>query len=84
MYTKLFTLAALATAALAAPQGITNSCNVGVQHCCNQVQTVGSQTVQNLISKGLIGADVALGDVGALVGLSCTPVSVLALSGNNW
>ncbi|KDR75963.1 hypothetical protein GALMADRAFT_140195 [Galerina marginata CBS 339.88] len=72
---------ALALPVLAAATAIPRDgdCNTGSIQCCNQIQSSTSQTVAQLA--GLLGID--LGSLGALVGLSCSPISVLGVGGNS-
>ncbi|KAG6848768.1 hypothetical protein H0H93_014268, partial [Arthromyces matolae] len=54
------------------------SCSTEKQQCCNSVQDAKSSGVAEIVHS-LLG--VAVEDVTAQVGLTCTPISVLAISG---
>ncbi|KAG6835099.1 hypothetical protein H0H93_004839 [Arthromyces matolae] len=54
------------------------SCSTQNQQCCNSVQDATSPGVAEIVHS-LLG--VAVEDVTAQVGLTCTPISVLAISG---
>ncbi|PPQ70599.1 hypothetical protein CVT26_013198 [Gymnopilus dilepis] len=55
------------------------NCDTGSTMCCNQVQNSTSEGVVQLASE--LGLD--LGDLGALVGLSCSAISILGFGGNS-
>ncbi|PPR08287.1 hypothetical protein CVT24_001124 [Panaeolus cyanescens] len=59
--------------------GNNNACNTGEVKCCNQLQTQAEYPLTSLL--GLLG--VVLGPVTALIGSDCSPLSVLAISGNS-
>ncbi|KAF8661474.1 hypothetical protein AX16_001311 [Volvariella volvacea WC 439] len=61
----------VASAAVLPRQG---NCNTGSLQCCNSVQSSTSTTVAQLA--GLLGID--LGSITGLVGLTCSPLSILA------
>ncbi|KAH7883461.1 hydrophobin 2 [Phlebopus sp. FC_14] len=81
MFSRLATLAlpiaALAAVVAAGPakRGTipASQCNTGDLSCCNQVESASDPTVTTLAS--LLG--IVLGPVDALVGLSCTPITVI-------
>ncbi|THU77680.1 hydrophobin-domain-containing protein [Dendrothele bispora CBS 962.96] len=54
-------------------------CNTGSLQCCNSVQKASSSGVGLLL--GLLG--VVLGDVNVLVGVTCSPLSVIGVGGNS-
>ncbi|KAI6142665.1 hydrophobin-3 precursor [Pisolithus tinctorius] len=77
MFSRIFAVAALAALAIAGPlevRGGSSQCNTGTLSCCSQVQTVCD--VQNLFSASGLTAVAASVPVSALVGVSCTPVTV--------
>ncbi|KAK7460570.1 sc3 hydrophobin [Stygiomarasmius scandens] len=66
----------------APPQTTTISagqCNTGSIQCCNSVQKASSSSVGLLL--GLLG--VVLGDLNVLVGVTCSPISVIGVGGNS-
>lgn len=85
MQFKLSALATLAVATLAVatparrnePAG---QCSTGELQCCDSVQAANSDAVSKLL--GLLG--VVVQDVTALVGLTCSPISVIGVGGNSW
>lgn len=90
MNTKLFVLASLATAAVAAvgnapvsDRDIVLSCNSINQQCCNSVQEANPTVVQTILSfVGLFGISQNVGPITSLIGIGCSPVSVIG--GNSW
>ena len=82
MFAKLFTLSALAILAAATPalaQGA--SCSTGAIQCCQTVDTANSTAIAPIL--GALG--IVVQDVNALVGLGCSPISVVGVgSGNAW
>ncbi|TFY64146.1 hypothetical protein EVG20_g6047 [Dentipellis fragilis] len=50
-----------------------SQCNTGPVQCCNSVQSASSSSASDLL--GLLG--IVLQDVNALVGIDCTPISVI-------
>ncbi|KAF5351085.1 hypothetical protein D9756_008354 [Leucocoprinus leucothites] len=84
MFSKiaLFVTSAFVLAAVAAPGGPIggSSCNAGPVQCCNTVQSAkdSSGPLQALL--GLIGVNLA--DTTANIGVTCTPLSVIGVSGN--
>lgn len=85
MFTKLFTVAALAATVIAVPTGDSNKCNVGAVQCCNSVQQANSQAVQGLASiHSAISAALSEAPVTAPVGITCSPIDIAAIGGNSW
>lgn len=74
MFAKVFTIASLAILAVATPAPVPTDgqCNTGELQCCNSVQKADSAAVAPLL--GLLG--IVLQDVNALVGVTCSPISV--------
>ncbi|TFK38443.1 fungal hydrophobin-domain-containing protein [Crucibulum laeve] len=59
---------------------ITSSqCTTGPVQCCNSVQAANSAAASALL--GLLG--VVVDDVTALVGITCTPITVIGVGGNS-
>ncbi|KAF9558360.1 fungal hydrophobin [Agrocybe pediades] len=56
-----------------------NQCNTGSIQCCNSVQSASSSSVAGLL--GLLG--VVVGSVTGLVGVTCSPISVIGIAGNS-
>ncbi|KAK0200386.1 fungal hydrophobin [Desarmillaria ectypa] len=54
-----------------------SSCSSGNLQCCNSVQSGNSNAVSVLL--GLLG--VVLSDVTALVGITCTPITIVGVGG---
>ncbi|KAK7464764.1 sc3 hydrophobin [Stygiomarasmius scandens] len=81
-FTRLASLAALATLAVATPtrrNEPASSCTTGPIQCCNSVESASSSSVTKLI--GLLG--IVLQDVNVLVGLTCDPISVIGVGGDS-
>ncbi|KAL1713286.1 fruiting body protein SC1 [Schizophyllum commune] len=78
-----FSLALLALPVLAAasavPRGGAGQCNTGPVQCCNTVTKSDDKQVTNLL--GPLG--LSLGSVTGLVGLNCSPLSVIGVGGNS-
>lgn len=76
-----------------------SQCNTGPIQCCNQVQSVSSHRVMhtdiiltrsntsqansNSISTLLALLGISVGDITGLVGVSCSPISVVGIGGNS-
>ncbi|KAF8897799.1 hydrophobin-251 [Infundibulicybe gibba] len=73
----------LATLAVATPTRRTDTpasqCNTGDLQCCNSAQAADSSSIAGLLS--LLG--IVVQDVTALVGVNCSPISVIGISGNS-
>ncbi|KAK1231450.1 hypothetical protein PQX77_005430 [Marasmius sp. AFHP31] len=73
-FNKLFAVSSLATLAVATPlQSRAGSCNTGPIQCCNSVTSAKDPVASLLI--GLLG--IVLQDVNVLVGLTCSPITVI-------
>ncbi|TFK70620.1 fungal hydrophobin [Pluteus cervinus] len=57
----------------------TGNCNTGSISCCNSVQSSDSTAVTSLA--GLLG--IVLPEITGLIGLSCSPLSILGAGGNS-
>ncbi|TFK65625.1 fungal hydrophobin [Pluteus cervinus] len=84
MFSKVVSVALLPLLASAAvlprqTQGPTGNCNTGSVQCCNSVQSSSATSVTQLA--GLLGID--LGSITGLIGLSCSPLSILGAGGNS-
>ncbi|EAU87424.1 CoH1 [Coprinopsis cinerea okayama7 len=85
MQFKFLSTVALATLAVAAPAPTDptpippSQCNTGPIQCCNTV-TQASNPVAGLLL-GLLG--IVLQDLNVLVGLTCSPISIIGLPGNS-
>ncbi|KAI3609084.1 hydrophobin [Moniliophthora roreri] len=84
MQFKLFSLAALATLAAATPTRRggqpASSCSTGPIECCNTVTNAGDPAAAGILS--LIG--VVVQDLNVVVGLTCSPVTVIGAGGSGW
>ncbi|KIJ63785.1 hypothetical protein HYDPIDRAFT_91631 [Hydnomerulius pinastri MD-312] len=73
MFARVFALLPLALLASASHLEARDQCNTGAINCCNSVQTL-SQANSILTQFNLVDAAAA---VGGLVGLTCTPITVV-------
>ena len=83
MQFKVFALLAVgATATLAAATGSSpsNQCNTGSAQCCQSTGQASDPSISNLL--GLLG--IAVQGVTALVGVTCSPITVIGVSGTSW
>ncbi|KAK7030937.1 sc3 hydrophobin [Paramarasmius palmivorus] len=82
MQYKLFSLATLATLAAATPTRRggepASSCSTGPIECCNTVTNASDPSATKIL--GLLG--IVLQDLNVLVGLTCTPVTVIGAGGS--
>ncbi|KAK7464756.1 hypothetical protein VKT23_005963 [Stygiomarasmius scandens] len=81
-FTRLASLAAIATLAVATPtrrNEPASSCSTGPIQCCNTVTDAGDPAAAKVL--GLLG--IVIQDVTAVVGLTCTPISVIGVGGNS-
>ncbi|KAI9063614.1 fungal hydrophobin [Trametes sanguinea] len=80
----------LAILAVAMPGGTTpapaptggnsgSTCSTGALQCCNSVQSADSASITAIL--GLLG--IVLGDLTGLVGLGCSPISVVGVGSGN-
>ncbi|TEB20991.1 hydrophobin 3 [Coprinellus micaceus] len=58
-----------------------SQCNTGPIQCCNSTQATDSLTPITQSLLGLLG--IAVGSIDALVGLTCSPISIIGLPGNS-
>ncbi|KAI9573474.1 hydrophobin [Boletus coccyginus] len=79
MFARVFALLPLALLVSATHLEARDQCNTSDQNCCNSVQSV-DQASSFLSECGLL--EVAT-EVGALVGLNCSPLSVVGVAGNS-
>lgn len=56
-----------------------SQCNTGDIQCCNSVQSASSSPVTLLL--GLLG--IVLSDLNVLVGITCSPLSIIGIGGNS-
>ncbi|KAJ3714373.1 hydrophobin 2 [Lentinula raphanica] len=76
-----FVSAVLATLAVATPAPRTepaSSCSTGDLQCCNSVEAANSASAAAILS--LLG--IVVQDVTALVGLTCSPITVIGVGSN--
>lgn len=80
-FKALATLVLGATATLAAATGSpSNQCNTGSAQCCQSTGQATDPSIATLL--GLLG--VAVQGVTALVGVTCSPISIIGVSGTSW
>ncbi|KAJ3541452.1 hypothetical protein NM688_g6079 [Phlebia brevispora] len=60
---------------LEARQDPTSQCNTGSIQCCSQTESASSESASFLL--GLLG--IVLEDITALIGLDCSPISVIGV-----
>ncbi|KLO09115.1 fungal hydrophobin [Schizopora paradoxa] len=70
--TKTVTVTSTATAT-------TSQCNTGSLQCCNSVQSASTPSVASLL--GLLG--IVVGSVTGQVGVTCSPLTIIGVSGNS-
>ncbi|KAL0947628.1 hypothetical protein HGRIS_013716 [Hohenbuehelia grisea] len=78
MFSKLVVFSALATLAAATPVRRAE-CSTGPIQCCNSTTTAGDKSLSTLF--GLLG--IVVSDVTAIVGVGCSPISVIGVGGNS-
>lgn len=82
------TTLAVATLAVATParrndgSGPSNQCNTGTLQCCDSTQTAASASSSLLGLLGLLG--VVVGSVTGLIGVTCSPITAVGISGTSW
>jgi hypothetical protein len=81
MFFNAVAFSALITLAIAGATP-TNQCNTGPVQCCNTMEDSKSMSKDTKKLVGLANFDVK--NLTGKIGTDCTPVSVLALSGNKW
>ncbi|PIL27536.1 hypothetical protein GSI_10687 [Ganoderma sinense ZZ0214-1] len=76
-----FTTLALPLLAVATPVELAarQSCSTGSQQCCNS--TVAANSASANLILGLLG--IVLGDLTGLIGLDCSPISVIGVGTGN-
>ncbi|KAJ3737833.1 hydrophobin 2 [Lentinula guzmanii] len=77
-----FVTAVFATLAAATPTPRTEpagSCSTGPVQCCNTVESANSSGIAGIL--GLLG--VVLEDLDVLVGVTCSPITVIGASGSS-
>lgn len=88
MFSKQFILVAtaLTTLAVATPTDMTrrttpaSSCTTGSVSCCNTSGTAKDES----IAKELALLGIVVDDVDALIGVSCSPITVIGAGGASW
>ncbi|KAF8963575.1 fungal hydrophobin-domain-containing protein [Flammula alnicola] len=73
----VFALPLLAAASVLPRQS--GDCDTGSLNCCQSTQSSSTTSITELA--GLLG--IALPDLGALVGLNCSPLDILGIGGNS-
>lgn len=58
----------------------TSSCSTGTINCCNSSTTADDKSIAGLL--GLL--NIVIGDITALVGISCSPITVIGAGGASW
>ncbi|THU79908.1 fungal hydrophobin [Dendrothele bispora CBS 962.96] len=85
MQFKLFVAASLASLVAAVPAGNVTStvtskkCNTGSLQCCQSIQKASEAPASNIL--GVLG--IAVQDANIPVGLTCDPISVIGVGGQN-
>ena len=78
MFSKLFTATTILAAATAA---LAQSCSTGALQCCDTVEKASDPSAAAILAS--IG--VVVQDVNALVGLTCSPITVIGVgTGDSW
>ncbi|KAF9560603.1 fungal hydrophobin [Agrocybe pediades] len=82
MFARSAILGLVSSAILAPPSTTTvpaNVCSTGSLQCCNSVQAANSSSIAGLL--GLLG--IVVSSVTGLVGVTCSPLSVIGVGGNS-
>ncbi|KAH9846315.1 hypothetical protein C2E23DRAFT_853419 [Lenzites betulinus] len=84
MFAQLFALSALALLAAATPAPVpggepASSCSTAPIQCCNTVTSASSASAADVLA----ALGVVVQDVNALVGLTCSPISVIGVGGSD-
>lgn len=82
LFNKFALLAFVPLLAVATPTPQTSQCNVGSLSCCDSTQTASSLSSPILGLLSLLG--VVVGDITGEVGLTCSPITVIGVSGTSW
>ena len=78
MFSKLFTATTILAAATAT---LAQSCSTGALQCCDTVEKASDPAAASILKS--IG--VVVQDVDALVGLTCSPITVIGVgTGDSW
>ena len=82
MFSKLFVVSAILAVATAAPNSApASSCSTGPIQCCDTVEKASDPAAAGILAS--IG--VVVQDIDALVGLTCSPVTVIGVgTGDSW
>ena len=57
-----------------------SSCTTGTINCCNSSAAADDKSITGLLSL----LNIVVGDITALVGITCTPISVGGIGGTSW
>lgn len=77
MFVKLFTVVSIALLAAATPTPTTGECDTGSLQCCDSTQSASDPSAALVGLLTLLGVDVS--SISALVGVTCTPITVRLL-----
>jgi hypothetical protein len=73
-------LGAILAAANGPPSGQSNQCNTGSAQCCNSTGSASDPAIAKILS--LVGVNAQ--DVTGIVGVTCSPITVVGTSGTSW
>ncbi|KLO14556.1 fungal hydrophobin [Schizopora paradoxa] len=82
MFSKVAALALVPLLAVATPTPQTSQCNVGSEQCCSSTQTA-SEASTGLLGGLLSLLGIVVGDITGLVGVTCSPITVIGVSGTS-